>query len=187
MGSIYGGFIGAIVLGVLGTILAFDSHMNEAAPVLMYTAVAALIYGAVMWCVLIYKMWAAIQDGHARATPGQAVGFLFIPFYNLYWGFVAIAGFAKDYNAYVDRYEAQAPKLSEGLFLTIPILTCVGVIPFVNYLTGLVNLILMIIVVPQIINGVNALSSVEYEQEFMAPLELNEAHDPRNPYSPSFR
>ena len=47
----------------------------------------------------------------------------------------------------------------------------------------------MIIVVPQIINGVNALppSSGQHDQMFMAPLELNESHDPRNPYSPSFR
>src|SRR5215472_4189380 len=48
------------------------------------------LYGGIALLVLIYQMWQSIQDGHARTTPGKAVGFLFIPFFNLYWMFQAV-------------------------------------------------------------------------------------------------
>ncbi|MGD2125640.1 MAG: hypothetical protein PVG99_06135 [Desulfobacteraceae bacterium] len=73
--------------------------------------------------ILVYKMWAAIQDGHTRTSPGKAVGFLFIPYFNLYWVFRAFWGFAKDYNAFVSRYSIDVPKSPTGLFLAYCILT----------------------------------------------------------------
>ncbi len=76
-----------------------------------------VIYLSVVFGVLIYKMWSGIQDGYARTTPGKAVGFLFIPFFNFYWGFQALWGFSKDYNRYIQRHSLRAPKLREGLFL----------------------------------------------------------------------
>ncbi|MEW6096676.1 MAG: hypothetical protein AB1567_09145 [bacterium] len=77
-----------------------------------------------MW----YKAWASIQDGFARTTPGKAVGFLFIPFYNFYWIFQVIWGFAKDYNSYIDRHGVSASKLPEGLFLSSCILSVLGIV-----------------------------------------------------------
>jgi len=38
---------------------------------------------------VVYKAWEAIQNGHARTSPGKAVGFLFIPCFSLYWMFPA--------------------------------------------------------------------------------------------------
>jgi hypothetical protein len=48
------------------------------------------IYLAVVWLVLLHKAWASIQDGQTSVSPGKAVGFLFIPFYNFYWIFRAV-------------------------------------------------------------------------------------------------
>jgi hypothetical protein len=39
----------------------------------------------------LYRAWKCLQPGGlARTTPGKAIGFLFIPFFNLYWIFQAI-------------------------------------------------------------------------------------------------
>ena len=73
--------------------------------------------------ILVYKMWSAIQDSYARMGPGKAVGFLFIPFFNIYWAFRAFWGFAKDYNTFVGRYSLSVPKLPAGLFLAYCILS----------------------------------------------------------------
>jgi len=63
-----------------------------------------LLAGAVLQYVLVYKLWQIVQDGFARTTPGKAVGFLFIPFFNFYWWFVAFFGLSKDQNVYIDRH-----------------------------------------------------------------------------------
>src|SRR5262245_50153350 len=64
---------------------------------------------------MVYRMWSAIRDGSTTITPGRAVGFLFIPFYNLYWLFRVIPGFAGEYNAYVTRRGLTARPMSAGL------------------------------------------------------------------------
>jgi len=99
-----------------------------------------LLFAEILWCIyavvlltLIYKMWAAIQDEHARTTPGKAVGFLFIPVFNFYWVFQALWGFAQDYNRYLARHGLNLRKLPEGLFLTLAILSW---IPIVSLIIG---------------------------------------------------
>ena len=102
-------------------------------------------------------MWESIQDGHARTSAGKAIGFLFIPFFNLYWIFQVLWGFSKDYNAYVERHALDAKKLSEGLFLACTILPLTTCIPFLNFLTIIPYWIVFTMVVSQVCDAVNAL------------------------------
>lgn len=83
--------------------------------------VSALVglLGLIVFFVLTYRMWAAIQDGHARTTPGKAVGYQFIPFYNLYWVFQAYWGFAKAPPDGGVRPNSAAPRL-------VTLFTCIG-------------------------------------------------------------
>lgn len=146
-------YLGSIAgAGILGTIL-IGAEVPFGAILVLYAAVVSLV----MW----YKAWKAIQDGHARTTPGKAVGFLFIPFYNLYWIFQAIWGFAKDYNSYITRHEISTPKLTEGLFLTYCILTLVtGVLSRVavaGLVFSIINLVILIIIVIKVCDAVNSL------------------------------
>ena len=83
----------------------------------------ALLYSAAVAMVLWYKAWRALQDGHARTTPGKAVGLLFVPLYNFYWVFEAYWGFARDCNALFRRRRIRAKPLPEWLFLASCILT----------------------------------------------------------------
>lgn len=79
------------------------SEMNIIATCM--AAILALPVGAssILQFILIYKFWKVVQDGYARTTSGRAVGFLFIPLFNIYWFFHAYYGLAKDLNGYMNR------------------------------------------------------------------------------------
>ncbi|MBO5436523.1 MAG: zinc ribbon domain-containing protein [Thermoguttaceae bacterium] len=69
-------------------------------------------------CRFLYRCWRLIQDGYAHTTPGKAVGFNFIPFFQIYWIFISVYCLAKDLNAYAARYQITAPRARKGLVLT---------------------------------------------------------------------
>jgi hypothetical protein len=125
--------------------------------ILLGVVTLLLVYGAVVICVLLYRMWAAIQDGHARTSPGRAVGYLFIPFYNFYWVFQAFPGFAKDYNAFVARHSLNAPRLSSGLFVAYAVLVVGAAIPWVGAIFTPAIYVILMILVRRICDAVNAL------------------------------
>jgi hypothetical protein len=78
--------------------------------------------------IALHRAWACLQPGGmARSTPGKAVGFLFIPFFNIYWLFQAYLGLAKDWNRTAGTYSSlkAAPKMSEGVFLIYSIVNFV--------------------------------------------------------------
>lgn len=116
------------------------------------------IYSIVVYYVLLYKAWSAIQDGHARTTPAAAVGLMFVPLFNLYWQFQVIWGFAVDYNRYIERHRLGVARLPDGLFLTANILMCGMVIPFLNLLVALVLFWIQLAIVAKICDGVNAIA-----------------------------
>jgi hypothetical protein len=118
---------------------------------------AAILYGASIWYLLLYKAWAVIQDNNVSTTPEKAVGFVFIPLYNFYWIFKAWYGFARDYNRYIARNGLQAPKMNEGLFLAFCILFIGITVPFLNYIAGLPFMVIFGITAYQTINGVNSI------------------------------
>ncbi len=131
---------------------------------LLILGIPLMVYSAVVSWMFIYKAWALIQDGHARASPCKALGFLFIPFFNLYWVFEAYWGFAKDYNDYVARHRLQAaPKLPDGLFLALSILTVASIIPFLDIATGIAVFIIFAVIINKVCDAVNALPAQSTE------------------------
>jgi hypothetical protein len=117
-------------------------------------------YANVVWFVLIHRMWAAIQDGHARTSPGRAVGFLFIPFYNLYWLFQALAGFAKDFNAFGRRHSIKARPLSPGLFVACGILLILAAVPVLDIFLLPALSVVALVMVPRICDAVNSVPRI---------------------------
>lgn len=98
--------------------------------------------------IVLHRSWKCLQYGGARTTPGAAVGYLFIPFFHLYWLFIAFKGLAEDWNRIVGSYEdlRTAPRLSEGLFLAYCICCIVA---------GPIALFLMFPIMSQLCKGVN--------------------------------
>jgi hypothetical protein len=188
LGSMVGGIIGGIVLiivaitllvlsGILSNFIINLTYAGTQAIVtcslLLLFGLAAILYGASIWYLLLYKAWAVIQDGKASTTPEKAVGYIFIPFYDFYWVFRAWYGLARDYNRYVARYGFKTPKMREGLFLAFCILSICSAalsiptpyiqITFLGSLVGLASLVIFIITSNEAIDGANALLDLQKE------------------------
>jgi uncharacterized membrane protein len=169
LGSIIGSWVVAGLLLVIGIVILIAAGVIETefkninwdliggGAIFIMMAIAVGIYGSVIGCILLYKAWKAIQDGQPRTTPGKAVGFLFIPFFNLYWIFMAYWGFAQDFNKYLNLKSLAVPKLSEGLFLSYPILMLCSGIPYIGSLAGLAEFGVGILVYNFMIDAVNNL------------------------------
>lgn len=61
------------------------------------TVLIALL-AAVYSMILYYRCWKALPEPFRCTSPGRAVGFLFIPLYNIHWAFVSYQGLAKGQN-----------------------------------------------------------------------------------------
>lgn len=95
----------------------------------MALCICSFIPGAILQCVLLYRFWFVIQDGKARTTPARAIGYLFIPLFNIYWFFVAFWGLAVDLNKYVQNHSIQTERVSEEIALAACILSIFGKMP----------------------------------------------------------
>jgi serine/threonine-protein kinase len=74
------------------------------------------LLAAVVHFRILYKAWAAIQDGKPRSKPGKAVGLLLVPVYSVYWGSQAYPGFAKDYNRMIQSGGLACPRQPVWLY-----------------------------------------------------------------------
>ncbi|MBN1376613.1 MAG: hypothetical protein JXA01_10725 [Dehalococcoidia bacterium] len=181
LGSIIGGFIGGMILlcaAAIGFIFAGvdawqTKHINAALFIVLVLLIllgyAALIYGIFIICLLLYRAWQQIQGQDARTTPARAVGFMFIPFYSLYWLFMAYWGYAQDYNSFIQRMKIDVMPLTENLFLACCILTICSAVPYLNFLAAVPALVVSIIVYNKMIDAINSLC------DFQAGLVLQQA------------
>ena len=189
-GSILGGILMAIAMfAFIGSAAASENGNLDstatgviagAGVLVLLLAIACFLASSIVLFVLYYKMWNAIQDGYARTTPGKAIGFMFIPFFNIYWMFQAIWGYSKDYNEYLRRYSIPTKPLSEGLFLAACIVPWLGMIPLVGWLACIANLIIFIIVVNAICDSINALAYIQPQATIVEP-EYDALQEPHQP------
>jgi hypothetical protein len=150
-----------------------------------------IVYITIVIARLIYRMWSFIQDGHARATPGKALGFCFIPLFNLYWVFQVFPGFAADFNRLVERHDLGVKKMPVGLFTTYAVLCVAGMIPFVGLVSGVVVLFVLPVMIAHICDGVNALPPLDqlkaagagFSAEKVPPAPVYRGPAPRRPSS----
>lgn len=189
LGSIVGGEVGGIVLlavaiillvlsGILSNFIINLTYAGTEAVVtsslLLLLGLAAILYGASIWYLLLYKAWAVIQDGKANTTPEKAVGYIFIPFYGFYWIFRAWYGLARDYNRYVARYGFKTAKMREGLFLAFCILSICSAalsiptpylqVTLLGSLVGMAALVIFLIATNETIDKINALLNLQATQ-----------------------
>ena len=80
----------SIIFGLLGLIVVI---------VTVVFGLLAIVFGL----RILHKLWSLIPVHKAKTTPGKAVGFLFIPLFNIYWNFIAIYGLAKALNIETGR------------------------------------------------------------------------------------
>lgn len=114
--------------------------------------IGGVIASLVFATMLLYKLWTLIPPDRAETTPMQAVGFLFIPFFSFYWIFIAYYGLAKSLNRELAPTR-HSSKVNEGLCLAYCILSCCGLIPYVNLLLFIPNFVISVILIIQFKNA----------------------------------
>ena|GEM_PF-626907 len=88
-----------LIVGIASSVLCARGVTDILTVIAVVGAILFGIVGVVVFQYLIlYQSWKLIPADIARTTPGRAVGFLFIPIFNLYWMFIAYAGLCKDMN-----------------------------------------------------------------------------------------
>ncbi len=121
--------IAGVGCGVITLLSVFSADLKDYTVlgmfVLMEFAAALLMF--IFGFIILHRSWQSIPEGEGRATPGKAVGFLFIPFFNLYWIFIAYYGLALDLNEQWRRNGMGGNVINDGGILTMVILfLCVG-------------------------------------------------------------
>lgn len=161
-------FLGGFVVMIIGVVMLFSAAASVAAAsnsnggeptaaqaggmgmsgLIILVGCLVTTFSFIPVLITLHRAWSCLQPGGmARSTPGKAIGFLFIPFFNYYWIFQAFNGFAADWNRTVSSYTdlKAAPRMSEGVFLTF----CIG-----NFVPPL-GPIMLFPVMSQLCKGVN--------------------------------
>jgi len=104
----------------------------------------------VLFYIILYRLWKftiakAYKLGIVLSIPtaGQAVGYLFIPFFNFYWIFKGIGKLPLDINGIAKRYDIQK-LVPDNLGYIIGSLSIAGIIPFVGYVTAAINFLILL-------------------------------------------
>lgn len=102
--------------------MAFMRHSDDQ---LICSLVAVLFWFPMVTfdSLILHRGWSAVQDGQAETSPGKAVGLCFVPFFGLYWNFVAHYGLMRQFNRLAEARGRPDQKVNEGLALTYSILT----------------------------------------------------------------
>ncbi len=129
------------------SLFSFSRSNDEGEFFLLLGLLAVLVFGVlftVKWCKLHYRHWrVAIEaTGFREHTAGQAVGFLFIPLFNLYWMFRSYATLSELlYKAgSAPVYNGRTPIINTNTARTLCIINIFSIIPYVGTLASLVNL-----------------------------------------------
>ncbi len=94
---------------------------NLLTPMLLRLLMSALsVAGTVYGMMFLYQCWSLIPKKNRSASPGQYVGFLFIPVYNLYWMFPSYYGLLKWQNSLLPEEKRGSKGIYILLFLILP-------------------------------------------------------------------
>lgn len=122
-------YIWFVILFSLSTIASlFTSMITDTDAMTSFTCVVGVLAlgGGVLFLLQMYNYWKMIQDGYASTTPGKAIGFLFIPLYNLYWAFQTFWGLSKNLNSFIDRHFSAIPGMQVRRAMpTISLVFCI--------------------------------------------------------------
>jgi len=168
----------APVLGLLAFLPGLDFALvfSIAMPVVL-VGIYSLVFliflpGFICGLVTLHRAWWNVQPARcglnlAIPTPGQAVGFLFIPFFNLYWIFIAFAGLMETANALCKDREINVPPFGNGAAITLGVCFIVWfVTSWVPFLGGILASVLCILLAVVTANAARIADTTIPEKEF---------------------
>lgn len=134
-------------LGISSDIAIYVGN-SAASEVFAGIAFVALIPATVFCSMLHYQCWHALPAEYRVTSPGRAIGFLFIPFFNLYWAFVSWVKLADGYEVWQRESKVANRYTMRGLGITQAILFCLAfalipvlsLLPILSIAMGLASL-----------------------------------------------
>ena len=103
--------------------------------------------------VICYLMTAAIKvlpEEHLQITTGK-IWLLMIPCFNIVWAFIVVQGISGSFRSYfLSRGQTQCGDCHNQLGLFCCIALCCNFVPYLNVISGLASIVLMIIYLVQI-------------------------------------
>jgi hypothetical protein len=130
-----------------------DQYTNYS--IIGFLGIVIIAAGGLLGLVYVHRAWQLLQPTQTTITPGQAVGFMFIPLFNLYWMFIAYHKWAVEWNNTCRRHPSltYAPKGSEGAFLAMAICYCASIV--LSFLGILSSAVLYIIGMKSMCDAIN--------------------------------
>ena len=138
-------FLGSMLLGVNAKAVAESESANVgsiAMPlILIVLGAIVLIVSSIIQFIAIYRVWAILQPGGGSVSPGQAIGFLFIPIFNSIWIIIILCKLPGEWNTIVSRYTntVEAPRLSIGIAICAFLVPLIGQILWMNEISKAIN------------------------------------------------
>jgi hypothetical protein len=151
------GFI-PFIIGAASLISSSSSYNsgNELFLIVMVIGFLIFLIAQVYFMVMLYRVWHYAINESKRLkltptieTPGMAIGYLFIPFYNFYWVFKSYGKISNDLNA-IAKAKMSNETISNGLGIGISVLCLMGIIPYVGFVTGFVAIVLFPVFIYQL-------------------------------------
>lgn len=134
---------------LIGLLLIF-SDQPEAGLIFLAIGFLLLIVAMIFFYMILYQVWnfTIAKENDFGITPsiqtaGKAVGYLFIPIFNFYWLFKGIGKLPNDINSVAKRLELNK-FVPDNLGYGIALLSLIGLIPYVGYVTAVINLLVLL-------------------------------------------
>lgn len=154
------------VASAIGSFLELISASGdeESATAAFWVMFPVFALGLVFLGILHYQLWNALPQQFRETTPGKAVGFLFIPFFNFYWAFITWPKLSEGYLRWQQNFGMEAVN-TQGLAITYAVLFVTGLvfsfIPDLSILIGIADLVIFIIYYRAITNIANRMLSMQ--------------------------
>jgi len=118
---------GAYIFGMafsrlLGTsLLSADTSVpEEVRPFIVAAGIAGVLVSSIILLVFLYRAWKSIETPYSMPA-GSVIGKLFIPFFNLYWIFQAVPGFAREYQNCGHYLGIELPRVPRGWLIALSV------------------------------------------------------------------
>jgi hypothetical protein len=137
-----GGYLGMVIAGAVMVFVGTDTANHRGDGMLLGLSVLALVAMGLLWgfsaMAWIYKSWEFLPPEYRRNsagrvfTPEGAVGWQFVPLYNLYWVFAQNLGYCEA----VDSVMAQSGRAARSPKTAATVACVLQVVPYLNFLAA---------------------------------------------------
>lgn len=124
-------------------------------PLMWLVAFPLVVLSLIFECILHYKCWEVLQPNQRRTTPGKAVGFQFIPFYNFYWVFVCYRGLQIDLGNAANKPNEGG--LGTALAIVWICALIVSFVPILDFFAGAAYFVLWILFTRKVVADANSI------------------------------